>query len=50
VPPEGANYVPFVLGTFEEEGERYTLSVEVDTPEGELARQVLSTMVRVSRP
>ena len=50
VPPEGTNYVPFVLGTFEEEGERYTLSVEADTPEGELARQVLSTMVRVPRP
>jgi hypothetical protein len=50
VPPEGANYVPFVLGMFEEEGERYTLSIEVDTPEGELARQALSTMVRVPRP
>jgi hypothetical protein len=31
---------------FEEEGERYTLSIEVDTPEGDLARQVLSTVVR----
>jgi hypothetical protein len=50
VPPDGANYGPFVLGTFEEEGERYTLSIEVDTSEGELARQVLSTMVKVPRP
>ena len=49
VSPEGANYVPFVLGTFEVEGERYTLSIEVDAPEGELARQVLSTMVKVPR-
>ena len=47
VPPERANYVPFTIGMFEEEGERYTLSIEVDTPEGDLARQVLSTMVRV---
>jgi hypothetical protein len=50
VPPDGANYIPFVLGTFEEEGERYTLNIEVYTPEGELARQVLSTMVKVPRP
>ena len=49
MPPDGANYVPFVLGTFEE-GERYTLSIEVDTLEGELARQVLSRMVKVPRP
>jgi hypothetical protein len=49
VPPEGANYVPFTVGIFEEEGERYTLSIEVDTPEGALARQALSTMVRVPR-
>ncbi len=47
VPPEGANYVPFTVGTFEEEGERYTLSIEVDSPEGDLARQILSTMARV---
>ncbi len=47
VPPEGANYVPFTEGTFEEEGERYMLRTEIDTPEGDLARQILSTMVRV---
>lgn len=46
-PPEGANYVPFTVGAFEEEGERYTLRIEVDSPQGDLARQVLSTMVRV---
>jgi hypothetical protein len=49
VPPEGANYVSFTVGTFEEEDERYTLSIEVDTPEGDLARQVLSTMVRMAK-
>lgn len=47
VPPQGANAVPFTVGTFEEEGERYTLRIETDTPEGDLARQALSTMVRV---
>ena len=46
VSPEGANYVLFTVGMFEEQGKRYILSIEVDTPEGDLARQVLSTMVR----
>lgn len=47
VPPEGANYVPFAVGTFEEGGERYTVMIENDSPEGDLVRQILSTMVKV---
>jgi len=46
-PPQGANYGPFTVGTFEEEGERYTVLIENDSPEGDSARQILSTMVRV---
>lgn len=46
-PPPGANYGPFTVGTFEEEGERYTVMIEGDTPEGAMTRQILSTMVRV---
>ena len=47
-PPQGANYGPFTVGSFEEKGERYTVLIENDSPEGEeLARQILSTMVRV---
>ena len=46
-PPQGANYGPFTVGTFEEEGERYTVMIENDSPEGDLTRQILSTMVRV---
>lgn len=48
-PPPGANYGPFTVGTFEEEGERYTVMIEGDTPEGAATRQILSTMVRVPR-
>jgi len=46
-PPSGANYGPFTVGTYEEEGQRYTVMIENDTPEGEITRQILSTMVRV---
>ncbi len=46
-PPQGANYGPFTVGTFEEEGERYTVLIENDTPEGDLARHILSAMVKV---
>jgi hypothetical protein len=46
-PLQGANYGPFTIGTFEEEGERYTVMIENDSPEGDLARQMLSTMVKV---
>ncbi len=46
-PPQGANYGPFTVGTFEEEGERYTVIIENDTSEGDMTRQILSTMVRV---
>jgi len=47
-PPQGANYGPFTVGSFEEKGEGYTVLIENDSPEGEdLARQILSTMVRV---
>ncbi len=46
-PPQGANYGPFTVGTFEEEGHRYTVMIENDTSEGDMARQILSTMVRV---
>ena len=49
-PPEGSNGARFYIGTFEEEGYRYTLRVEfVDFLEGDLARQTLSTMVKVPR-
>lgn len=46
-PPQGANYGPFTVGTFEDGGERYTVLIENDSPEGDVARQILSTMVRV---
>ena len=46
-PPQGANYGPFTVGTFEEGGVRYTVLIENDSPEGDVARQILSTMVRV---
>jgi hypothetical protein len=50
VPSEGANSGPRTVGTFEEGSERYRLEIEsIDSPEGDLARQVLSTMVRVDR-
>jgi hypothetical protein len=48
-PPQGANYGPFTVGSFEEEGERYTVMIENDTSEGDMTRQILSTMVRVPR-
>jgi hypothetical protein len=48
-PPRHANYGPFTVGTFETEGERYTVMIENDTPEGDMTRQILSTMVRVPR-
>jgi hypothetical protein len=48
-PPQGANYGPFTVGSFEEEGERYTVMIENDTSKGDITRQILSTMVRVSR-
>lgn len=47
-PPQGANYGPFTVGTFEEEDHRYTVMIENDSPEGEATRQILSTMVRVT--
>jgi hypothetical protein len=47
VPPRGANYVPFTVGTFEKEGYRYTVSIEDDTPNGDMTREILSTMVKV---
>jgi hypothetical protein len=49
---------PFSVGTFEEGAYRYTLKIEivprsatfsVETPDGDLARQTLSTMVKVPR-
>ena len=49
-PPQGANYGPFTVGTFEEEGERYTVMIEGDSPEGDMTRQLLSRMVRVPGP
>jgi len=48
-PPQGANYGPFTVGTFEAEGERYTVMIENDSPEGDAVRQILSTMVKVPR-
>ncbi len=48
-PPQGANYGPFTVGSFEEEGERYTVMIENDTSEGDMTRQILSTMVKVPR-
>jgi hypothetical protein len=48
-PPQHANYGPFTVGTFETEGERYTVMIENDMPEGDMTRQILSTMVRVPR-
>jgi Tol biopolymer transport system component len=49
-PPEGANWCPCSVGMFEEEGYRYTLRLErLDSPEGDLARQILSTMIKVPR-
>jgi hypothetical protein len=47
VPPRGANYGPFTVGTFEKEGYRYTVSIEDDTPNGGVTREILSTMVKV---
>lgn len=46
-PPQGANYGPFTMGTFEEEGYRYTVLIENDSTEGDATRHILSTMVRV---
>jgi hypothetical protein len=46
-PPQGANYGPFTVGTFEEQDYRYTVLIENDSPEGDVTRQILSTMVRV---
>jgi hypothetical protein len=46
-PPQGANYGPFTVGTFEEGGVRYTVLIENDSPEGDVARQIFSTMVKV---
>ena len=48
-PPQHANYGPFTVGTFEAEGERYTVMIENDTLEGDMTRQILSTMVRVPK-
>jgi hypothetical protein len=47
-PPQGANYGPFTVGAFEEEGYRYTVLIENDSTEGDVTRQILSTMVRVA--
>lgn len=47
--PQHANYGPFTVGAFETEGERYTVMIENDTPEGDMTHQILSTMVRVPR-
>ena len=46
-PPQGANYGPFTVGTFEEEGYRYTVFIENDSSDGDLARQILSTTISV---
>jgi hypothetical protein len=46
-PPQGGNYGPFTEGTFEEEGYRYTVLIENDSPDGDATRQILSTMVKV---
>jgi hypothetical protein len=46
-PPQGANYGPFTVGTFEAGGERYTVTIENDSPEGDAVRHILSTMVEV---
>jgi hypothetical protein len=48
VPSEGANYVPFTIGAFEKANQRYTVSIEADSPKGNLTRQLLSTMVEAS--
>jgi hypothetical protein len=47
VPPRGANYGAFTVGTFEKESYRYTVSIEDDTPNGAMTREILSTMVEV---
>lgn len=44
--PSGANYGPFTVGTYEEKGQRYTVMMENDTPEGEMTSEILSTMVK----
>jgi hypothetical protein len=44
----GGNAGPASIGTFEVEGERYNLEIRVDSLDGAFARQILSTMVRVS--
>ncbi len=48
-PPQGANYGPFTVGMFEQEGERYTVTIENDTSDGNMTRHIVSTMVRVPR-
>jgi hypothetical protein len=48
-PPRQANYAPPTVGTFEKEGERYTVVIMGDTPKGDMTRQIVSTMVRVPR-
>ena len=49
-PPEGANYGTQIEGTFEEGSERYTIHIEsIDTPDGDLVRKMLSTMVKVPK-
>ena len=47
---EGGNYGPYWEGKFEERGYVYTLSVPLDEPSGDTARQVLSSIVLVSEP
>lgn len=47
VPPRGANYGPFTVGSFEKEGWRYTVAIEGDSPDGDMSRKILSTMVKV---
>jgi hypothetical protein len=46
-PPQRANYGPITVGTFEEDGYRYTVLIDNDSPEGEVIRQIVSTMVKV---
>ena len=44
---EGGNYGPFWEGSFEKKGYTYTLSVPLADSSGDVARQALSTMVKV---
>ena len=46
-PTQVVNQGPFWEGSFEREGYSYTLRVPLDDPSGDMARQVLSSMVEI---